>query len=299
MHENSTPAAPLAGWHRKLLAAAAVFIVLLIAAGGVLCVTQSIRSCPDWPGCFGRLLPPLEASPILEFTHRTLAGTSGVLILAAAVTGVARARRNRWILVPPLVAVVLLVEVSYFGAMVVLQGLTPGWAAVDVGSALLAVALMVTAAVIARHDPPGGLLFHSPLSKLALAALAAVYVVLVSGILVAGKNFLTSCLGWPLYSLAQIQASAPGAGNILRLIISVGAVGLILAVLVQAWRGRVARPRVYGMARWVLAAFLLEALLQAALLVFGFKLGLLIPYTITMAFLWGTLAALTAEAALE
>src|SRR5512140_1509310 len=210
MLENTTSIRePVAGWHRKLLAAGAVLIVFLLAAGGVLCVTQSIRSCPDWPGCFGKLLPPLEASPILEITHRFLAASSGVLILAAATTGVLRARRLNWIFLPPLVAVALLVEVSYFGAMVVLKGLTPGWAAVDVGSALLAAALMIIAAVTARNVPPYRLSFASPTAKLALAAVASVYIVMTSGVLVSGKNSLTGCLGWPLYSLQQIRRDLP------------------------------------------------------------------------------------------
>ena len=141
MIQNTTNAeVPIAAWHRNLLALAAVFTVLLIAMGGVLCVTQSIRSCPDWPGCFGKLIPPLETSPILEFTHRLLAAGSGLLVFAAAIAGLARSRRLRWIVIPPLVASILVVEVSYFGAMVVLRGITPGWAAVDVGSALLVVA---------------------------------------------------------------------------------------------------------------------------------------------------------------
>jgi len=58
-------------------------------------VTHSIRSCLDWPGCFGKIIPPLETSPILEYTHRVLAATSGLLILAAAISGLVWARRLR------------------------------------------------------------------------------------------------------------------------------------------------------------------------------------------------------------
>ena len=296
MLENASPAASVTGWHRKLLTAAAVFITLLIAAGGVLCVTQSIRGCPDWPGCFGKLYPPLEASPILEYIHRVLAASSGALILAAAIAGLVKARRLGWILVPPLVAVALLVEVSYFGATVVLKGLAPGWAAVDVGSALLATALIVTTARLAQRGQPYGLSLRNPLAKLALATVAAVYVVLVSGVLVAGKNSITGCLGWPLYDPRQVQLDGHGLWNLLRLGVSGVGLGLMTVLLIQARRKREERPGVYRMAKWVLLAVLVEAGLQLLLLAVGLKVGLLVPYTITMALLWGLLVALMVEA---
>jgi len=269
-----------------------------------LCVTQSIRSCPDWPGCFGKLIPPLETSPILEYTHRLLAGSSGLLILGAAVAGLARARRLRWIVIPPLVAIGLLIEVSYFGAMVVLHGITPGWAAVDIGSALLAAALIVTAAVIARaskFQPVGTtrLTVRGPLARLALATIAVVYGVLVSGVLVAGKGSISACLGWPVYSSQLYQLDSHGVGNILRLIFSVAGILMIVTLLVQAWRSRSSRPVVFRAARWFLAAFVLEIALQALLLAFGFKTPLLVAYTVTAAAFWGLLIALGVAACLD
>jgi len=305
MTPNSTnPAVQIAPWHRKLLTAAAIFIVLLIAMGGVLCVTQSIRSCPDWPGCFGRIIPPLEVSPILEITHRALAAISALLILGAAIAGLMRARRLRWIVFPPLAAGVLLVEVSYFGAMVVLHGITPGWAAVDVGSALLATALMITAAVIAQarkaHPAlPDRLSFRTPLARLVLATVTIIYGVFTSGVLVAGKNSITACLGWPIYSSHLYQIDAQGAGYILRLIFSVIGIFLIITMFVQVWRSRRERPAVFRIARWALAAFLLESLLQALLLIFGFKVSLLVFYTVTAAVFWGLLVTLGVNAGLE
>lgn len=305
MAQNSTRTqAPIAAWHRNLLVAAAIFTVLLIAMGGVLCVTQSIRNCPDWPGCFGRAIPPAETGPILEYTHRLLAAVSGVLILSAAIAGLVRAPRLRWITIPPLVAVVLLVEVSFFGAQVVLRGLTPSEAAVDVGSALLVVALMVATALIASariNNPalPDRLTFNSPFARLVLTATVVVYVVLVSGVLVAGKNFVIGCPGWPIYSLGLFQTDATLVGNILRLIFSIAGIGMVIAVLVQAWRTMGDKPAIYQMARWVGAAFLFEALIQVLLLVFGLPVSLLIVYTVTAAMFWALLVALLVRTGLE
>jgi heme A synthase len=118
-------------------------------------------------------------------------------------------------------------------------------------------------------------------------------------VLVAGKNSITACLGWPIYSRQLFQVDSLGAGNILRLFFSVIGIFLIVTMLVLAWRSRRERPVVFRSARWVLAAFLLEALLQALLLLFGFKIPLLVPYTVSAAIFWGVLVALVVNVGLE
>jgi heme A synthase len=233
-----------------------------------------------------------------------LAGISALLILGTAIAGLARARRLPWIVFPPLAAGVLLVEVSYFGAMVVLHGISLVEALIDVGSALLATALIVAAAVIARaHNThpakPDRLAFRTPLSRLGLATVIVAYGVFASGILVAGKNSITACLGWPIYSSQLFQVDSRGMGNVLRLAFSVLGIGLFVVMLVQIWRSRQERPAIFDMARWVLAAFLLEALLQVLLLIFGFKIPLLVPYTVTAALFWGLLVALGTSLGME
>jgi len=302
--QNSTNTqAPIASWHRNLLIIAAIFSVLLISMGGVLCATQSIRNCPDWPGCFGRVVPPMETGPILEYSHRLLAAFSGLLILSSAVAGLVRLPRVRWIAIPPVVAGVLLVEVSYFGAVVVLRGLAPGWAALDVGSALLVVALMVATAVTAsiyKNNPsiPDRLSFKTPFTRLAMAAVAAIYVVLTSGILVSGKNSISGCLGWPIYSLRLFQLDGPTMGNTLRWTLSLVGIVLVVAVLLQAWRKKVDQPAVFQLARWLGMITLLEALVQVFLLVFGYQVSLMIIYSVTAAVFWALLVAVLVRASL-
>ncbi len=295
---------PIALWQRNLLLAAAIFTVLLIAMGGILCVTQSIRNCPDWPGCFGSFLPPSETGSILEYTHRALAAISGLLILSSAVVGVIRRPRLCWVTIPPLVAVILLVEVSYFGAQVVLRGLAPGWAAVDVGSALLVVALMVAAAVMAsnciKHPAAADRLsFKTPFAQLVLATTAVAYVVLVSGILVAGKSSITACLGWPVYSLQLLLLDGHTNANVLRWILSLGGIGLLISLLVLAQRKKQDQPSVYRLSLTLGIAALIESLVQVLLLVVGHQVSLLIIYTVMAAVLWALLVALSVKVGLQ
>ncbi len=293
----------ITSWHRNLLIAGAVFTVLLIGMGGILCVTQSIRNCPDWPGCFGQIIPPAESGAIMEYTHRLLAGVSSLLIISTAVIGMVRVPRLRWISIPPLVALALLLLVSFFGAQVVLRGLSPGWAAVDVGSALLVVAFMVTAAAKAtihtnNSNWANRPVFDTVYAKLVLATTIVVYIVLVSGILVAGKGSITACLGWPLYNLTQFQHDGHVVGNSLRLILSMIGVGMLVAVLVLTWQKRKKRRGLYLTARWVALAFVIEAVVQVLLQVFGLLIPLLVVYTLTAAAFWALLIILAVRSSL-
>lgn len=295
---------PFASWHKKLLIAAIISTTLLIAMGGILCVTQSIRSCPDWPGCFGKILPPLEVSPILEMSHRLVAGISGLLILAAAFTGVIKSRHLNWIMIPPIITCLLVAEVSYLGAQVVLRGISPGWAAVDLGSALLVPALLVASAVFANvynSNPSNSakLTFRSPFSKLVLLTTIIIYGVLVSGVLVAGKNSITSCLCWPVYSRLIYQVDLPGIGNATRLIFSVIGIILIFSVLVQSFRTQRQSQLIFRNTLWVGALFLIEMLLQGLLLLFQFNIFLHVAYTVTMASFWTLLISLMVNSGIE
>jgi len=71
-------------------------------------------------------------------------------------------------------------------------------------------------------------------------------------------------------------------------------------VLVQSWRNRRQRPAIFRSARWVLAFFILETLVQVLLLLgFGFKISPLVVYTVTMAVFWSLLVGLGVAAGME
>src|SRR5512137_1946521 len=135
--------------HYVLLSITSAVTFLLIVMGGVVCMTGSGLGCPDWPMCYGGIIPPVDMGAIIETTHRFLAALTSPLIVAAAVMGWRRHRSIWWLSRPPVIAVALVLAVVVFGAFAVLTGLPPLVAAVDVGCALTVLALVLTTSVVA------------------------------------------------------------------------------------------------------------------------------------------------------
>jgi heme A synthase len=277
---------------------------LLVTMGGIVCVTESTLGCPDWPGCFGKLIPPLQSNAIIEYTHRFVAALTTPFIVAAAVVGWRRTRSIKWVSGPPLIAMVLTGAVIVFGAFAVLTGLPPALAAIDLGSALLVLALMTTATVIAcaprqdsAHRSP--LSFRSSFAKLTLWTAGAVFFVLVSAVLVARSGSVVRCLGYPLYNEPLILSDWRGWLLLARRLVAGGSAVLIAAILIQAWRTQRGHAEIRRIASLLGILLLAEALIGILLLTNGFAPFLLAAYVAAAAALWVMVVVLAVRTGLE
>src|SRR3970282_2418014 len=70
---------------RLLALAAAASAWALVCVGGIVRVTESGLGCPDWPLCEGRVVPAQEKEPMIETSHRWVAGLVTVLVVLVAV----------------------------------------------------------------------------------------------------------------------------------------------------------------------------------------------------------------------
>lgn len=286
--------------HRNLLLVATVFTALLVTMGSVVCATESGAACPDWPGCYGRAIPPPQVHSIIEYTHRFVAALTTPLIVAAAYLGWRRLRGSVLLTRVPLIAIGFTLAVVVFGAFAVLTGLPRGVAALDLGSALIVLTLMTTATTAAyarRADPalPDRLATRTPLATLGLATAVAVYATYVGGILVAGAGSLTRCLSWPIWRI--LPTDLTGWPQVLRLTVAVVAALLVLALLVQAWRSQtipgLRRPALVG-----LLAFLLEMAVGLLMMTGGATPFLAVVYVAAAVLLWCMIVNIAVRAAL-
>jgi cytochrome c oxidase assembly protein subunit 15 len=133
-----------------LLAHLVVALVALVGIGGATRVMQAGLACPDWPLCYGSLLPgrQMNLQVFLEWFHRLDAFLVGIaLLVLASLSLLRRALLPRWL---PWAAAAALLLVALQGALGALTVL--GLLAASTVTAHLITALLLVLLVSAMHQ---------------------------------------------------------------------------------------------------------------------------------------------------
>ena len=133
-------------WRLAQLAAhLVVALVALVVVGGATRVMEAGLACPDWPLCFGSLLPgsKMNVQVFLEWFHRLDAFLIGITLLVQLLLSLIwRAQLPRWL---PWLYSFLVLLVSFqgaLGALTVVKLLPSGIVTAHLGLALTLVAVM-------------------------------------------------------------------------------------------------------------------------------------------------------------
>jgi protoheme IX farnesyltransferase len=180
----------------------AVATYLLILIGGLVHGTGSSLACPDWPTCYGSMMPKMEGGVLVEHSHRLAAGTVVILTLVLAAllqrSRGAEARRLRpfgWL------AVGLVFAQALLGGITVLLRLPTPVSTAHTGTSLVFFLTVLYVAVRSRPTPvaadtrdplPG----HA--TTLAIISAVAVYFQMVLGGLVRHSGAALACTDVPL-----------------------------------------------------------------------------------------------------
>jgi heme a synthase len=128
-------------------------LTLIVLTGAVVRLTDSGLGCPDWPRCYGKVLPPLSGHAVIEYSNRVV---SGLVSLIAVIAFAAAMRRRPFRRDLAWLAVALPLGVlaqAVLGGFTVRQHLAPGFVMAHFGLSMLILIGAVALAWRSAHEP--------------------------------------------------------------------------------------------------------------------------------------------------
>jgi heme A synthase len=289
--------------HGRAFKASVAWTLVLLFLGSVVHATESSLACPDWPTCFGTMVPEMTGGVFWEHLHRLVAG--GLLLMWGLATWLAyrEAGERPWIFRASLAGVGLLLVQSIFGGLTVLYRLPD---LVSTTHLALALSFLVLATVLASAtDSPTSHADSLPRASAGLsvrawaaAGTALVFVQSVLGALVRHMDAGMACPDAPL-CLGQVVpplVNAPIAVHFFHRVL-----GVLVAIAVCAFAWRLHRSELpYRVRRWgaVAAALVLTQIgLGVASVVSVLAVAPVSLHTLVAASLLGVLAHVATVAA--
>ena len=282
---------------QKLAAATVVTTLLLVTVGVIVRATDSGLGCPDWPFCYGQILPPLDDPKAwIEWIHRGIAVVIGFEILALALLAVLDHRDRRSLVLASLGAVALVGFQAWLGRETVRLGNSGESVTAHLAAAMLLLGLLVF--ILVRAGYPARLPGRGASQRFTLlATFAAVstFALLLFGsqVTAGGVNAALIFADWPLMDGTLIPPLTElTSAHVLHRWVAIVVGVIVVATAVIAWRTQRAHPT---LVRLAVAAGILYPV-QA--LVGGLQvLTKLAPWTQTLhvafgAMIWALLAGL-------
>lgn len=199
---DPTPAFPRSTqiWMSRWVLGMAGMTLFLMALGSATRVMNAGLSCPDWPLCYGELVPKDEMNlqVFLEWFHRLIASVMGMLSISlVAVTVWKRQSLPQWMPMAATIALGLVIFQGILGGLTVTELLRFDIVTAHLGTGLLFFGTLLATGLLLLPSQPLDLTSHSRPGRIAwmgVVAASCVYLQSLLGGLVASQWALHQCL---------------------------------------------------------------------------------------------------------
>ena len=120
-----------------------------VTLGGVVRVTGSGLGCPDWPLCYGQIVPPFQLDTLIEYSHRLSGAILGVLVLLICLGNLIANNKRRLIVALSAISLTLVVLAGLLGGITVLTELSKWVRLVHLGIAEILITFLCAIVVFA------------------------------------------------------------------------------------------------------------------------------------------------------
>jgi len=195
---------------RRISNISIISVFLVIFAGAFVRTTGAGMGCPDWPTCFGMIIPPTDESQLpadykerykrenyseehvtfnvtktwTEYINRLIGALAGLFFLLTAISSLQFWRKNRNVTILAIIALILMGIQGWLGMKVVFSALQQWLITIHMVLALIIVACLLLAVYVSRKDEKEVLLIQSSVNgRIKTAAIAATALTLLQVIL--------------------------------------------------------------------------------------------------------------------
>jgi cytochrome c oxidase assembly protein subunit 15 len=128
-------------------------LTLIVLSGAAVRLTGSGLGCPDWPKCYGKAYPPLNAHAVIEFSNRMITGPVSLAAGAAWVLALRRRPYRRDLVWLGALLPAGVVAQAVLGGFTVRGALDYGWVMGHFALSMLIILAAVLLAWRASHEP--------------------------------------------------------------------------------------------------------------------------------------------------
>jgi protoheme IX farnesyltransferase len=258
---------------QKLVGVTLAATLALVIVGVVVRATGSGMGCPDWPFCYGQVIPPLgDFKAWAEWIHRLVAAVIGLLVLGVAALALLDHRDRPSLVLPSLGAVALVGFQAWLGRETVRLGNSGPSVTAHLAAALAVVGLL--AFLLVRGGYPARMAGRGASQRFTLLTAftaVAAYALLLFGSNVTSLDAALIFPDWPLMGGAIVPpfgemppaAQLLAVTNALHRYVAVIVGVLLAATWLAAWRGQRTNRALFGLVTVAAVLYPLQAVIGA------------------------------------